>query len=168
VTTNKTCAVSLTCDNPYLIDVTETIVQMAVETPEFTFPLVFYPDIILSTLSNRRVVIENTGDVPTPPRIVFLGASTNPIITNETTGEFIKVNREILSTDTLEITTDYGNKRAWIIDASGVRTNASNYIDQGSSFFSLAVGENELVYDADSGVESAQVFVYFSNRYVGV
>ncbi len=164
----KSSAISLVCDNPYLVDVTETTVPMAVETPEFVFPIVFNPEIILSTLSNRRVIIKNAGDVPAPVRVVFLGGSTNPIITNETTGEFIKVNREILPTDTLEITTEYGNKRVWIIDEEGERTNASNYIDQDSTFFSLAVGENELVYDADSGVDSAQVFVYYSNRYLGV
>jgi len=168
----KTCTVSMLLNDPYLYAMDEIVTEMQIETPEFYFPLVIPEDgFIVSSLSNKQVTINNPGDVATPVRIVFLGGSTNPSIENLTTGEIIKVNREIEATDTLEITTAYGNKRVWIYDAEGNKTNASNYIDTSLSnhaYWSLVPGDNELAYDADSGADSAQVYIYWTPRYSGV
>jgi hypothetical protein len=141
---------------------------MTIEEPAFFFELIFPEgdDIIFSSLSNQEVIINNTGDVPAPVRIQFLGGSTNPTITNETTGEFITVNKVIASNEILEITTGYGDKRVELIADDGTRTNAFNYIDLDSTFFSLALGENILSYNADSGACSTRS-IYYSNKYLG-
>lgn len=166
--TPKTCAVTLVCDNPYLFDVEETVAQMSVDIPNMVFPLVFNPDMVLSTFTNKEVILNNLGDVPAPVRIQFLGVSVNPVVTNATTGEQIKVFKEILADEIMEITTGYGDKRVEIIKPDGTRENAFQYIDLSSSFFQLAVGENTITYDEDSGADSAQVYIYYSNLYVGV
>lgn len=168
--TKKTCTVSMELDDPYLYAMEEIVTPMMVETPELYFPLVIPEEgIIIASMSSKRVTINNPGDVDTPVRIVFLGGSTNPSITNLTTGQIIKVNREIASANILEITTGYGNKRVWIYDAEGNKVNASHYIDSDiTEYWSLVPGENELAYDADSGTDSAQVIVYWTPRLSGV
>lgn len=166
--TDQLCAISLLCDDPYLTDVDETVVPMSIEEPMFNFPLMFFDEIVMSALTGKRVIITNNGDVDAPVRIQFLGATTNPKVTNETTGEYVKVNKEISSDEILEITTGYGDKRVEIIKQDGSRENAFQFIDLSSKFFQLAVGENVISYEADSGADSAQIFIYYSNRYVGV
>lgn len=165
---NQYCAVSLICDNPYLFDIQETGLLMLIEEDALYFPLLFADEIIFSTTSSKQSTINNIGDVETPVRIQFHGATTNPTITNETTGEFIKVNKTILANEILEVSTGYGDKRVEIIAEDGTRTNAFQYIDLTSTFFQLDVGDNLITYSADSGADSAQVYVYYTNRYVGV
>lgn len=165
---DQKCAISLICDNPYLFDVNETTVSMSIEEPKFGFPLMFFNEITMSTLIGTRVVVNNTGDVDTPVKIQFNGATVNPKIINETTGEYIKVNREIQEDEILEIFTGYGKKYVEIIKPDGSRENAFHYIDLTSKFFQLVAGGNILSYEADSGADSAMVFIYYTNRYVGV
>lgn len=164
----QACTISLLVDDPYLYDVNESQKQLSIVQPMFSFPLVFNPNIVFSTLTNKTIVITNNGDVATPVRIQMLGATENPSITNNTTGEFIKVNKTIEADEILEINTGYGQKRVEIISADGTRTNAFNYIDLDSTFFQLEVGDNEISYDADSGADSAMLYIFYSNRYVGV
>ena len=137
-------------------------------TSKFRFPLVFKPNIIFSTFTDKNHLVTNSGDVPTPVKLLFLGPSINPIITNVTTGKFIKINKNIASNETLEINTGYGKKTVVIINADGSKSNAFNFIDLNSTFWELIVGDNIITYDADSGAGSAKVYMYFSNRYEGV
>jgi hypothetical protein len=162
------CSIVVIADDPYLLDPEDTMVEMAIAEPLFRFPLIFTPDIRFSSLLNPDLIITNIGDVETPVRIRIYGNTENPVITNITTGEFIKVNQTVESGKILEITTGYGDKRVEIIDGTGVRTNAFNYIDLSSTFWQLAVGPNRIEYSADNGVSSAPIYIYYSNRYVGV
>lgn len=170
ISTKKTCTISMLLNDPYLYAPEEQVTELRVETAEFIFPLAIPEEgFIVSTISAKRGTIYNPGDVDTPVRIIFLGGSVNPVITNLTTGKSIKVNRAIPALSTLEITTGYGNKRAWIYDAEGNKTNASQYIDPDvTEFWTLVPGENDLAYDADSGADSAEVYVYWTPRYSGV
>lgn len=163
------CTVSINLDDPYLYDAEDTEVAMSVEEALFSFPFSLPASgFSFSSLIGSNVVLFNGGDVPTPVRIQFLGGTVDPIITNETTGEFIKVIKSIGADEILEITTGYGNKKVEIIDDAGARTNAFQYIDTDSVFFDLVVGENIITFAAGSGGESADVVIYFSNKYVGV
>lgn len=165
----KSCTVSLLADDPYLYDTDETSVMLSIAEPKLQLPLsLLTGGVTLSTMSNKRATIENSGDVSTPIRVRFAGGSTNPVITNSTTGEFIRVVKAIAATDILEITTGYGDKRVEVISSDGSRSNAFNYIDLNSTFFELQVGTNELVYDASSGADSAAVSIFYRQRYVGV
>lgn len=163
----QACTISLLVDDPYLYDIEETTRYCSVTTPTFMFPLTFSPEITFSTLDNRTITITNNGDVETPVTFQLLGYVENPTITNETTGEFIKVNQTIQSDEILEIRTGYGDKRVEIIDSNGTRTNAFNYIDLDSTFFQLSVGDNEISYIDESESTTAILFINYSNRYVG-
>lgn len=164
----QSATISLTCDDPYLYDLTETELRLSQEQPAFMFPLFFPPaGMYFGSLANQ-VIINNTGDVETPVRIQFVGGIESPVITNETTGESIVVNQTIAATDILEITTGYGNKKVTIIAADGTRTSAFQYIDSDlTTFFNLALGENILTYTATSGADTAAAYIYYSQRYLG-
>lgn len=160
--------VQIRCDNPYLLDELETRVDLAVIVPLFEFELEFAPDIRFSSLANKQITIDNQGHVNTPIRVEWRGAVTNPVLTNDTTGEFIKVNLTLLDGQVLTIDTSYGNKSVTITDTDGTEIDSFGSIDLSSTFFDLELGENLLTYSADSGEDSAILSIYYHQRYVGV
>lgn len=118
-----------------------------------------------SKFSNRgfkRKAI-NSGDVDTPVKIEFIGPATNPSVTNETTGEVIKVNRELGEKDILTISTEFGKK---YVKING--ENTFHYIDLDSSFWSLVPGENILSYKSNNDSINTRVKVTWKNRYIGL
>lgn len=158
--------ITLLCPNPYWLDVNTETDEIVTWIGGMTFPLR-----LPTTFANKgpkRINIINQGDVETPVRIEFKGPATNPRITNQATGEYIQVNRTLLSTDKLIITTDFGAKRVEIEDEAGLKTNAFNWIDLGSSFWSLLVGDNVVEYTSDDLVEPAAVSISYRNRYIGI
>jgi len=162
---NNNAELTIECDNPFWTDETKSSARLAISVPTFHFPLAFAPKITFSKILNKQVEITNYGHVNAPVNIKFYGPSTNPIITNETTGLFIKVNKTLLSGEVLEINTYEGKK---YVKIDGV--NVFGYIDLTSNLseFALIPGENIIAYDADSGASSAEVIITYNNRYVGV
>lgn len=156
--------VSLYCPDPYWLDEFETGKQITnwIGGWKFKFKLPFK----FKTKGETKVNIYNSGHVETPIEVIFKGPAVNPSIINHTTGDFIKVNRELTSDDTLIITTAFGNKKVEI-EKNGVRLNAFNYIDLDSTFFSLEVGDNLIEYTTES-LEPQSVEIRYRNRYLGV
>ncbi|HEX3075966.1 MAG TPA: phage tail family protein, partial [Lachnospiraceae bacterium] len=118
------------------------------------------------------VNVYNKGDVETGMRIVFRakGALTNPSLFNVETREFIKINKAMTAGEVITIDTNYG-KKGITLRKNGVESNILNYIDiagGGNTFLQLAVGDNLLRYNADTGADNLEVDIYFDNRYLGV
>ncbi|MGJ9385523.1 Gp37-like protein [Salipaludibacillus sp. CF4.18] len=68
--------------------------------------------------------------MPCPIEIEFNGPATNPNVANLTTGEFIRVNRELFEGDKLIINTAFGNERkVVIVDQDGKEKSEWGYID---------------------------------------
>lgn len=153
---------SLECD-PYWSDCEDKSVVLAVSIPNFYFPLSFDPTIVFSIEINKTIDIFNEGHVKSPIIIEFRGPAINPIVTNETTGEFIKVNKELNDGEVMTINTASG-KKSVTIDGK----NAFGFIDLNSTFFQLKKGVNTITYDADSGSESAELKIIYNNKYIGV
>lgn len=105
----------------------------------------------------------NTGDVSAPVEIEFKGAAVNPTVTNETTGQVIKVNRSLGPDDTLTIGTAFGSKYVRINGE-----NAFHYLDLSSEFWQLAPGDNILSYASNNDSINTRVTVTWRNRYVGI
>ncbi|MEC2390221.1 phage tail protein [Bacillus thuringiensis serovar shandongiensis] len=135
--------------------------------PRFAFPFSFPPNVILGVKGEQKVV-KNEGDEDTPCVIDIYGPCTNPIITNQATNEFIKINREIQAGQRIEINTAYGQKTVEIVLNNGVRRNAYNWIAYGSTLFSLQRGTNVLMYESELGKDSATVIVCFRERFIGL
>ena len=130
--------VYIICPDPYFYE-PEKLEELTTWTGGLNFPLNL-PFSLKQKGENIKNIF-NDGHVDTCIEVIFKGPAINPKILNSTTGEFIQVNRELTSEDTLYIKTQYKNKKVEI-ERDGVRTNAFNYIDLDSTFFNLSVGDN--------------------------
>jgi hypothetical protein len=105
----------------------------------------------------------NDGDVATPVKIEFKGPAINPTVINQTTREFIRINKELGEDDILTISTKFGEK---YVKVNG--ENAFHYIDLDSVFWSLVPGENILSYESNNDSIKTRVLVKWRNRYIGL
>lgn len=130
--------------------------------PLFKFP--FEGPFQMGLQQDRRI-INNDGDAPTPLFIEFFGPATNPIIRNNSTGEFIKVNQELLEGERMVIDTSEENKSVHFIDETGSIRNVFHWIDLDSELFKLQIGENDIEYTADNDIQGAIVNISYNKRY---
>lgn len=160
--------IQLYCPEPFWLDTFTESEEMADWVGGLMFPLQL-PMMFAGRSSKQHTIIHNAGDVETPIVFEFLGAATNPRIIKIDTGEYIQVNRTIKDNERLIINTEFGNKKVILknID-TGEEVNAFGWIDLGSTFFQLDVGDNLMSYSAESGQETAKVWIRWRNRYVGV
>lgn len=160
--------IELVCPDPYWLSLESQTKPMANWLGGLKFPLSFHKRSLKFAERGTSVFLNNDGDVSSPVEILFKGKALNPIVINKTTGEFIRVNRELSATDTLVISTGFGDKRVEIENAEGVRTNVFNWLDLNSSFFQLIVGTNEIEYKSDSELEQSTVQIKWRNRYLSI
>ncbi|MEC5422398.1 phage tail family protein [Virgibacillus sp. C22-A2] len=155
------------CPNPYWQSIDQITEPLAAFVPKFTFPFSFP---VKFGERGSEVTLYNDGDVPCPIEIEFNGPATQPIITNRTTGEFIRVDRELFEGDKLIINTAYGRDRMVVIDrGNGVIKNAWHYIDiWDSTLFFLDVGVNTIDYNALASGGQAVVNISYRKQYVGI
>lgn len=158
--------VNFVSNDPFWRDENQTVKGLRFEAGGLTFPLRLPTTFALSAYRGTFI---NSGDVESPVEIRYQGPATNPVVFNETTGEYIKVNYVLQETDTLIINTAFGNKRVEVLNEDGTRTNVFHWIDLGSTFFQLQPGQNMLKYgsERDSDQQAANVTIYWHNRYLG-
>ena len=122
-------------------------------------------------LYGYRAVAQNAGDVPAPLEFFIDGGSVNPVITNVTTGEFIKLARHVEPWNSLYINTDTLEVSLISIDPATnqpVRANAYGYLSLDSALFKLAPGRNVLAFESDDKSKDISVVIKYANRYVAV
>ena len=163
--------VSFFCPNPYWQDTTEAKAEIASWIGGFSFPLELVTGgIEMGTRSPSLIVnVNNKGDVECGMTVQFTAEATltNPSILNVTTGEYIKILKTMVAGEVLTVTTHFGNKKVTSA-LNGVTTNAFNFIDLGSTFMQLNVGDNLLKYDASTNVANLTVVIYYVPAYLGV
>ncbi|MFU0784567.1 phage tail family protein [Clostridium sp.] len=164
--------IDLICPKAFLNSEYENKQEIALWVGDFEFPLEI-PQNTEIEMGHRApsliVNVLNTGDVECGMRIVFkaIATLTNPSLFNVNTREYIKINKEMTAGERITITTGFGNKR--IVDSlNGVETNAFKYIELGSTFLQLDVGDNLFRYDADTGLDNLECEIYFTPQYLGV
>jgi hypothetical protein len=151
------------CPNPYWRSL--NITEEPTFEPLFQFP--FEGTFEMGIQRDKRI-IDNDGDAPAPIYVEFFGPAVNPIILNNTTGEFIKINQTLDEGEYMRVDTTPGNKSVEFVSPDGTATNVFNWIDLNSTFFQLIVGENEIEYSADSDIQGAVVNIRYNKLYVGV
>jgi hypothetical protein len=161
--TTLKCLIRWTCHNPYWKS------SQITEEPTFEslFEFPFEGEFEMGIQRDQRTII-NDGDSAAPIQVEFYGPAVNPIITNKTTGEYIKVNRTLAEGEYMRIDTTRGKKSVEFISPEGLATNVFNWIDLGSSFFQLVIGENEIEYSADSDIQGAIVNISYNKLYNAV
>ena len=109
----------------------------------------------------------NPGDVETPCTIVVNGPAVNPRIEVPATGEYIRLKMTILTGDVLTVNTGFGEKTISLTQ-SGIVKNGIQFLDLGSTFFSLQVGSNVVYLDADEAEPVAVAAITWRERFVGI
>lgn len=157
--------ISFYCQDPYWLDAEGQDIDIKSVQDGLRFPL---------SLANKFAVvsfykeIDNKGDVEAPVQIEYVGPAQNPRISNETTGEYIQVNRHISEGEKLVIDTREGKETVNLITPHEVK-DVYNDIDLNSTFFRLIVGKNLIKYSSDiEGARDKVTIIDYTNKYVGV
>lgn len=161
--TYQRALVYLVAPDPHWKDETEENHKLEDFVGSFRFP--FTLPTRFSVRGDSKV-LANNGDVTTPIEVEFRGPVTNPKITNQSTGEFIRINRAIPIGYKLLLNTSFGNKRVEIVAPDGTVTNAFHYVDLQSTFFDLDIGDNRISFDSESG--NPEVYIRYKHRYLSV
>lgn len=167
----QNCLIQMTAVEPFWKDPMDMFSTLAAVMPLFEFELEIATEtdgIEMSSHSEGRISIDNTGDVDAPLYFEFPGPVTNPRITNVTTGEFVELITPLDADETMIITTAFGNKTAMIVDSEGETQSAFQYLNLDSTFFQLVPGINELEFDAAAGSDEATITIIYRRRYVGL
>lgn len=163
--------ISILCPDPLWREMTQTATSIVSWVGAFEFPVEITDNWEIGILDKKSEVdVVNKGDVTCGCKIVFYATASlkNPSLKNTETEEYIKINASLSAGDKLEVTTFYQNKTAYITRASGEKENVIQYLDPGSTFLQLKIGDNLFSYDADSGKSNLEITVYHDNLYRGV
>lgn len=163
--------IQLSMPLPYFEDINENRVDFGNDIGNFFFDLEIEEEGKELSIKNNSIVtnISNIGDAETPIKVVFKAKAElkNPSIYNVYTKEYIKINHTMQEGEEITVTTHKGNKRVESY-LNGVTTNIFNNLDLGSSFIWLDVGDNVIRYDSENMIEQLEVYIYYTNYYLGV
>ncbi len=160
------------CDDPFIYSGESTSVDIATWIGAFEFPLEIPENegIEMGYRSESLIVnVINDGDSDTGMIIRFraLGTVVNPSLININTYDELNLDITMQGGDVIEVSTYVGKKTITLI-RNNARTDIFNSIRLGSEFLQLEPGDNLFRYDAESGLESLEVSMNFTNRFVGV
>lgn len=151
-------------NNPFWYADFEIVESFINEIPNFEFPFIMSPTapVIFGSIVPNKIAL-NDGQVEAPVTIQVLNACVNPVITNKATGEYIKFkDLTMYYRDELLIDTTFGQKK---VTLNGY--NVFNKLDAASTFFNLAIGENEIEFVQESGLPtSAKINFIYRNFYI--
>ena len=170
--TNKQVAqISIICHKPYFKAVNDLVTVFSDVSPLLEFPFAISKtgvEFSAITLNQRRSIINN-GDAETGVviKLFAIGTVVNPIIYDVLKRTYLKINFTMLTSDTLIINTNVGEKSIELI-RDGVNYNALGYMERDSTWFVIESGDNVFTYDADSGNSNLQLTFTTSVLYSGV
>lgn len=166
---NTSVQVVFYCPDPFWRAMTPEINKIAYIGGGLTFPLEI--DSVAGVefgAQGFEAVMNNTGDSPAPLRITITGPSTEPEVVKVSTGESIKIKRELYEGDVLVINTQPGARSATITRSVGTTEDAFGYIDLTSTFFLLDPGDNTLQYITGDASTTATILLESYSRFGGV
>ncbi|MDE6181746.1 MAG: phage tail family protein, partial [Eubacteriales bacterium] len=159
------------CPSPFFESIEQNGAFLNYVEGGLQFPLVTPTDF---GVFGYYTAIDNDGDVSTPIEMIMDGGSKNPVVKNETTGEFIKVEKPLEVFEKLYINTDPENIEVSIIRKDTVtnqevRENAYGYLTYDSTLFKLKQGLNELTFSSDDEEnKKIRIKIYYRKRWIGV
>lgn len=171
-TSKQEMQISILCTEPYWKSLNLISVDLSQAFGMFEFPFAIDSEGIAFTdfISNREVVVINGGEVKCGI-LITLTATTNeivnPIIYNVKTGESLKVNTTLNTSDVVIINTNRGQKSIKKI-VDGNSSNIIGSLEAGSTWFQLDKGVNIYTCRADANSSGLKVHFEFRNLYKGV
>lgn len=155
--------IDLIAPNPYWKS--SKVTEEPAFEPKFRFP--FEGPFVMGVQRTDRV-IDNDGDAPMPIQVDFYGPADSPMIANETTGEFIRINKHLEENEIFRIDTTDGVKSVTYIDEEGNEENVFHWIDIDSTFFKLELGENEVTCNCALSNNQKDFDIYYQKLYNAV
>ena len=156
-------------EEPYFEDAKNKGNNLALISPQFTFPLVIRNAPKGKVMGYRvykpYMPLVNDGDKETGLEIIITakrGLMKNITLTLNN-NEYMKVNVTLNQWDVLDINT---NARKKSVALNG--TNIINKIDRNSTFFTLKKGKNILKYECEDGATNIDIDVRFYRKFLGV
>ena len=165
-----------TCADPLFSEINGSKETIAATIATFHFTL-----IMSTNLYERGVVfgyrqpsltakVTNKGAVEVGMKIVFkaIGELTNPRLIDVDTREFVAIEKSMVAGEEIVINTNVGEKSIQGKIGNEDYSNYFMYKDLDSTWLQLRLGDNLFRYDADSGLDNLEVYLYFYNKYLEV
>jgi hypothetical protein len=164
--------ISLICPSPWLESAVSIDYEPGYEVPTFEPPFSIELDEPIpfsEVVDHPTSIIVNRGDaeVGLTAKITFTGEVAGLKLTNETTGDFFKLEYSFQSGDVLNLDTRSG-KLAVKRTRSGSTLNLLQYITDGSRWVKLPVGVNRVGITAGSGLSYIAAEISVNLLYGGV
>lgn len=173
-TRGETMQISIICPYPYFSGLLENVTDISNQTGAFHFPFsinIGEPVPFSVYYTNRVTNVQNNSQAETGAVIYCdLSEAINTLrIVNTNTGEYILLQYAFQAGDRIIIDTNKGRKSVTLI-RNTIASNIFTAVQLGSTFFQLAVGENEFGYQANNGAADSFVSIsfHFRNLYRGV
>lgn len=165
-----------TCPDPLFANSYESRVSIAATVPVFHFPLILsdnlvHGGVIFGYRQNSLIaLVNNKGTEETGMKIVFKakGSVVNPQLFDVDTQKYIKINKTLIAGEQVVVNTNIGERNVQGALENESLHNYFKYKDLSSSWLQLRVGENLFRYNASSGLDNLEVFIYFNNKYLEV
>lgn len=159
--------ISIVCPNPYFKNAQEIVddISKAFGMFEFPFAINVGSPIEFSAIDTTRITnVKNQSESETGViiEVNFLSSVNTLQIRNVVTNAKFTLNFAFEKSDTLIINTNKGNKSVRLI-RNAVSYNLFSYIQKGSIFFQLDVGDNYFSYLVDGGENDTAVDIVFKH-----
>ena len=169
-TDSEQMQISIVCPDPYFKSMSEIYTDISEVLGMFVFPFAFGADGIIpdtitdeaiefsSYTKNRITNIYNAGGDDTGLIIVITATGTvkNPTIYNVDTREGFSLKIDLVANDVITINTNKGQKGV-TLQRNGVISSQINAVQRDSVWLNLASGENQFIYEADTGAENMNI-----------
>lgn len=173
-TEKQVAQISILCPDPYFKDL-ETIVQSiskVIKGFSFPFSINIGEPIAFSTIELEKVtniINESESETGLIIDVRFLGSVQKLEIRNVDIGENFIIDYDFIANDKLVINCNRGSK-AVTLTRDGVEYNLIPYVQSGSTFFQLGIGDNNFSFLADDGNDDMSVDIRFNyyKVYLGV
>lgn len=145
--------------------------QFTTTSPQFDGNLSFY-----FSAGQTNSSVENTGKIATFPIIVIPGVITNPSLTNRTTGDVFYMqgygvgSDSVTQIDMQQRTVRLGSVSD-LVDGQlppGVGGSVFGYVAQDASWWGLAPGINEIIFDSTGGGDVSEAAVRWLPALMGI
>ena len=147
----QTFKVTFTAPSPYFRDKEATTSKLSYIKGGLYFPIIAPTTF---AISGYYKTINNDGHMACPVEIWIQGGAENPVLTNMTTGEFIKVALPMQTYEKLYINTDPENAGVYIVQRDPVtneyiKEKNFEYLTLESSLWKLRPGKNIINFTSD-------------------
>lgn len=164
-------AMRLFAPYPFFKSVKQSVKEIGNIEPRFRFPVNYAnPHMFGERVNAKYVNVFNGGDVPTPIGFTIRasGESENPTITNMETLERLRLNCSLSAGDTVSLYRDYNGVLHVELTNQGGAFDVIHWVDEDSTLFDLAVGDNLLSVTDDADAKNIATKFYCNPAVVSV